>query len=126
MLALSTRTARFVKVWAYTLELCHLSLTVFGALIKERHRLITETELMWFNMPWHCMTVVVDLPYRKDQIAAQREYKKKKNEKKRLRVKQLEEQKEKEKHQWLSFNAKVYPPRSPTLGYLTKHDMFLF
>ena len=64
---------------------------------------------------------VVKLPCRKDQIAAQREYKKKKNEKKRLRVKQLEEQKEKEKHQWLAFNAKV---RAVQYGHITNYDIF--
>ena len=45
--------------------------------------------------------------FRKDMQAAQREYKRKKNEKKRLRVKELEEQKEKEKNKWLNFNSKV-------------------
>ena len=50
---------------------------------------------------------IFEIIHRKDQQAAQREYKKKKNEKKRQRIKQLEEEKEGEKNKWLAFNAKV-------------------
>ena len=44
---------------------------------------------------------------RKDLIAAQREYKRKKNQKKAQRQKQMEEERETEKNKWLNFNAKV-------------------
>jgi hypothetical protein len=44
---------------------------------------------------------------RRDKIAAEREYKKKKAQKKAQRQKQLEEERESEKNKWLDFNAKV-------------------
>ena len=45
--------------------------------------------------------------FRRDKIAAEREYKKKKAQKKAQRHKQLEEERESEKNKWLDFNAKV-------------------
>ena len=47
------------------------------------------------------------LTFRKDQQAAQREYKRKKSQKKAQRLKQLEEERESEKNKWLDFNVKV-------------------
>ena len=52
------------------------------------------------------MTIVL-LCFRKDQQAAQREYKRKKSQKKAQRLKQLEEERESEKNKWLDFNSKV-------------------
>lgn len=48
------------------------------------------------------------LVFRKDKLALEREYKRKKNQKKAQRQKQLEEEREQEKNKWLDFNAKVY------------------
>jgi hypothetical protein len=45
--------------------------------------------------------------FRKDKLALEREYKRKKNQKKAQRQKQLEEERETEKNKWLDFNAKV-------------------
>ena len=45
--------------------------------------------------------------FRKDQLAAQREYKRKKNQKKAQRLKALEEERETEKNKWMDFNSKV-------------------
>lgn len=45
---------------------------------------------------------------KKDQQAAQREYKRKKSQKKAQRLKQLEEEREAEKNKWLDFNVKVF------------------
>jgi survival-of-motor-neuron-related-splicing factor 30 len=44
---------------------------------------------------------------RKDLLAEQREYKRKKSQKKAQRLKQLEEERETEKNKWLDFNTKV-------------------
>lgn len=44
---------------------------------------------------------------RRDKVAAEREYKKKKNLKKKQRLKELEEQRESEKNKWQNFNSKV-------------------
>ena len=53
-------------------------------------------------------SATISLGYsRKDQQAAQREYKRKKSQKKAQRLKQLEEEREQEKNKWLDFNAKV-------------------
>ena len=53
-------------------------------------------------------------------LAAQREYKKKKNEKKRQRLKQLEEEREGEKKKWLTFNAKVCVKGSGLIEHVGK------
>ena len=45
--------------------------------------------------------------FRRDKIAEQREYKKKKTQKKAQRLKAQEEERETEKNKWLDFNAKV-------------------
>jgi survival-of-motor-neuron-related-splicing factor 30 len=45
---------------------------------------------------------------RKEQIADQREYKKKKAQKKVLRMKELEQEREDQKSKWQSFNNKAY------------------
>ncbi|PVD31943.1 hypothetical protein C0Q70_07369 [Pomacea canaliculata] len=45
---------------------------------------------------------------KKDLMAEQREYKRKKSQKKAQRLKQLEEERESEKNKWLDFNAKVF------------------
>ncbi|KAK3598700.1 hypothetical protein CHS0354_003257 [Potamilus streckersoni] len=45
---------------------------------------------------------------KRDLLAAQREYKKKKSQKKAQRFKQLEEERETEKNKWLDFNAKTF------------------
>jgi len=49
---------------------------------------------------------------RKDKMAAEREYKKKKAQKKAQRLKQLEEEREVEKNKWQSFNSKVFSKTS--------------
>ncbi|XP_050411657.1 survival of motor neuron-related-splicing factor 30 [Patella vulgata] len=49
---------------------------------------------------------------KKDLIAEQREYKRKKNQKKAQRMRQLEEERESEKNKWLSFNAKTFSKTS--------------
>ena len=45
--------------------------------------------------------------FRRDKIAEQREYKRKKTQKKVQRLKAMEEEREVEKNKWLDFNAKV-------------------
>lgn len=45
---------------------------------------------------------------KRDQINAQKEYKRKKNLKKQQRMKALDEEREGEKNKWLSFNAKTF------------------
>lgn len=45
---------------------------------------------------------------RKEQIAEQREYKKKKAQKKILRMKELEQEREEQKSKWQQFNNKAY------------------
>ena len=45
--------------------------------------------------------------FRRDKIAEQREYKRKKTQKKVQRLKTMEEEREVEKNKWLDFNAKV-------------------
>ena len=45
--------------------------------------------------------------FRRDQINAQKEYKRKKNLKKQMRMKALDEEREADKNKWLAFNAKV-------------------
>merc|ERR1719158_536956 len=45
---------------------------------------------------------------KKDLIAEQREYKRKKNQKKAQRQKQIEEEHEQDKNKWLDFNAKAF------------------
>ena len=45
---------------------------------------------------------------RKEQIAEQREYKKKKAQKKVLRMKELEQEREDQKSKWQQFNNKAY------------------
>lgn len=47
------------------------------------------------------------LTFRKDLMATQREYKKKKAQKKAQRMKTMEEERETEKNKWLNFNTKV-------------------
>lgn len=47
-------------------------------------------------------------PSRKEQIAEQREYKKKKAQKKVLRMKELEQEREDQKSKWQQFNNKAY------------------
>ncbi|KAK2144384.1 hypothetical protein LSH36_762g00015 [Paralvinella palmiformis] len=49
---------------------------------------------------------------KRDKIAAEREYKKKKAQKKAQRLKQLEEERESEKNKWLDFNAKIFSKTS--------------
>ncbi|KAK2192558.1 hypothetical protein NP493_28g11001 [Ridgeia piscesae] len=49
---------------------------------------------------------------KKDQVVAQREYKRKKAQKKVQRMKALEEEREVEKNKWLSFNTKVFSKTS--------------
>lgn len=44
---------------------------------------------------------------RRDQIAEQKEYRRKKQQKKAQRLKQMEEEREQEKNKWLDFNTKV-------------------
>lgn len=44
---------------------------------------------------------------RRDQIAEQKEYRRKKQQKKAQRLKQMEEERETEKNKWLDFNTKV-------------------
>lgn len=46
--------------------------------------------------------------FRKEQIAEQREYKKKKAQKKVLRMKELEQEREEQKSKWQQFNNKAY------------------
>lgn len=53
------------------------------------------------------LKVLVIICIRKDIIAAQREYKKKKTQKKVQKLKQQEEERETDKNKWLSFNARV-------------------
>lgn len=60
----------------------------------------------WFTCPWRFNMVLIRI-HRKDRIAAEREYKKKKAQKKAQRQKVLEEEREGEKNKWLDFNAKV-------------------
>lgn len=48
------------------------------------------------------------LIFRKEQIAEQREYKKKKAQKKVLRMKELEQEREEQKSKWQQFNNKAY------------------
>lgn len=45
---------------------------------------------------------------RKEQIAEQREYKKKKAQKKVQRMKELEQEREEQKSKWQQFNNKAY------------------
>ncbi|KAK3087282.1 hypothetical protein FSP39_004042 [Pinctada imbricata] len=45
---------------------------------------------------------------KRDLIAEQKEYKRKKSQKKAQRLKQLEEERETEKNKWLDFNAKTF------------------
>ncbi|XP_069106645.1 survival of motor neuron-related-splicing factor 30-like [Argopecten irradians] len=45
---------------------------------------------------------------KKDLIASQREYKRKKSQKKAQRLKQMEEERESEKNKWLDFNSKTF------------------
>ncbi|ESO86076.1 hypothetical protein LOTGIDRAFT_235650 [Lottia gigantea] len=45
---------------------------------------------------------------KKDLIAEQREYKRKKSQKKAQRLQKLEEEREQEKNKWLTFNAKTF------------------
>ncbi|XP_060574335.1 survival of motor neuron-related-splicing factor 30-like [Ruditapes philippinarum] len=49
---------------------------------------------------------------KKDKLALEREYKRKKNQKKAQRQKQLEEERETEKNKWLDFNAKTFSKTS--------------
>jgi len=49
---------------------------------------------------------------KRDKIADEREYKRKKNQKKAQRRKELEEEREGEKNKWLDFNAKVFSKTS--------------
>ncbi|KAL4218364.1 Survival of motor neuron-related-splicing factor 30 [Mactra antiquata] len=49
---------------------------------------------------------------KKDKIALEREYKRKKSQKKAQRLKQLEEERETEKNKWLDFNAKAFSKTS--------------
>lgn len=45
---------------------------------------------------------------RKEQVAEQREYKKKKAQKKVQRMKELEQEREEQKSKWQQFNNKAY------------------
>ena len=54
------------------------------------------------------IVAVVTLDSRKEQIAEQREYKKKKAQKKVLRMKELEQEREDQKSKWQQFNNKAY------------------
>ena len=58
----------------------------------------------------HLINIValVVLDSRKEQIAEQREYKKKKAQKKVLRMKELEQEREDQKSKWQQFNNKAY------------------
>lgn len=49
---------------------------------------------------------------KKDLIAEQREYKRKKSQKKAQRLKQMEEEREGEKNKWLNFNSKTFSKTS--------------
>ncbi|KAL8576036.1 hypothetical protein ACOMHN_052054 [Nucella lapillus] len=49
---------------------------------------------------------------KKDIIAEQREYKRKKSQKKAQRLKQMEEERETEKNKWLDFNTKTFSKTS--------------
>ncbi|OWF54268.1 survival of motor neuron-related-splicing factor 30-like [Mizuhopecten yessoensis] len=49
---------------------------------------------------------------KKDLIASQREYKRKKSQKKAQRLKQMEEERESEKNKWLDFNSKTFSKTS--------------
>lgn len=49
---------------------------------------------------------------KKDLIAQQREYKRKKSQKKAQRLKQMEEEREVDKNKWLDFNAKTFSKTS--------------
>lgn len=46
--------------------------------------------------------------FRKEQVAEQREYKKKKAQKKVQRMKELEQEREEQKSKWQQFNNKAY------------------
>ena len=56
--------------------------------------------------------------FRKDQVVAQREYKRKKAQKKVQRMKALEEEREVEKNKWLSFNTKVRTCDMGLIGFV--------
>lgn len=54
------------------------------------------------------MNKLIFLILRKEKIAEQREYKKKKAQKKVQRMKELEQEREEQKSKWQQFNNKAY------------------
>lgn len=55
----------------------------------------------------YTINIFFPLNFRKDLIAEQREYKRKKAQKKAQRMKQMDEEHEADKNKWLDFNVKV-------------------
>lgn len=63
---------------------------------------------MAVNYPFGSMFLFFLCVSRKEQIAEQREYKKKKAQKKVQRMKELEQEREEQKSKWQQFNNKAY------------------
>lgn len=63
---------------------------------------------MAYNNPFGSMLLFFLCVSRKEQIAEQREYKKKKAQKKVQRMKELEQEREEQKSKWQQFNNKAY------------------
>lgn len=63
---------------------------------------------------------------RKEQIADQREYKKKKAQKKVLRMKELETEREEQKSKWQNFNNKAYSKnKKGQVRFFSSSDIFI-
>lgn len=64
---------------------------------------------------------------RKEQVAEQREYKKKKAQKKVQRMKELEQEREEQKSKWQQFNNKAYSKtkKGQVMFYLYSHPIFV-
>lgn len=64
---------------------------------------------------------------RKEQIAEQREYKKKKAQKKVQRMKELEQEREEQKSKWQQFNNKAYSKtkKGQVMGFILAHSLVL-
>lgn len=58
--------------------------------------------------------------FRKEQVAEQREYKKKKAQKKVQRMKELEQEREDQKSKWQQFNNKAYSKNKKGQVFISK------
>ncbi|KAL5013347.1 hypothetical protein ScPMuIL_007617 [Solemya velum] len=69
---------------------------------------LTDVSLLKIQDPNSISDSAAKSKSKKDLIAKQREYKRKKNQKKAQRLQKMEEERESEKNKWLDFNVKTF------------------